>query len=274
MEELEGEFFTAYTRTVNLAQYWTTYIRQGASFVGHDQISYDDMKAKAALILDRLRKINLDLSVASARDALAEMEQAVWDPEGGAKGNWVFRGHNLNRACRHLEDLSVRFGQELESCFVLVIAPDKKQLYEQPEPLFGKEVDDAFGCAEDISEAGKCLALDRGTATVFHLMRAMEKTVFRLGEKLEVTIIDRNKDPLVWGKILANMKKPIEAMPAGANRDLWSEAFTHLYHVKQAWRNDVMHPKQTYTPEEAKVLFGAVRSFMQHLAKLVVTSSL
>jgi hypothetical protein len=32
----------------------------------------------------------------------------------------------------------------------------------------------------------------------------------------------------------------------------YAEAASHLYNVKVAWRNEVMHPKQTYTFEEAE----------------------
>ena len=62
-------------------------------------------------------------------------------------------------------------------------------------------------------------------------------------------------------------------MPSGEVRDLWSKSHVHLYHVKQAWRNDVMHPKKTYTEEEAKAAFSAVKSFMHHLSDLIEAPS-
>jgi hypothetical protein len=74
MEQLEGQFFGAYTRIANLAQCLVSATRQGAAFYGNDQIAYDDMKAKTELIHDRLRKINLDLSATSAGDALGGNE--------------------------------------------------------------------------------------------------------------------------------------------------------------------------------------------------------
>ncbi len=50
-----------------------------------------------------------------------------------------------------------------------------QRLYSDDKPLFGDDVFAKFPDAtKDISEAGKCLALGRNTATVFHLMRAME----------------------------------------------------------------------------------------------------
>jgi hypothetical protein len=153
----------------------------------------------------------------------------------------------------------------------VAIEPVKVKYFSQPEPLFGPEANSAFPglVAEDISEAGKCLALDRGTACVFHLTRAMEAVVQRLGAKLGVTLIDKNNVDLDWGVIVANMKVNVEAMPKGPAKDKWSEALTLLVHVKQAWRHPTMHPKRHYTPEEAASIFDAVRSFMRHLAGLI-----
>jgi hypothetical protein len=47
-----------------------------------------------------------------------------------------------------------------------------------------------------------------------------------------------------WGKLLSDIVKKIEAMPKGDDCNRWSESHTHLYHVRHAWRNDTMHPKQ------------------------------
>ena len=58
-------------------------------------------------------------------------------------------------------------------------------------------------------------------------------------------------------------------MPKGRNRDTWSNVHSHLYHVKQTWRNDTMHPKTTYTETEAAAVFDAVRSFMVELVPML-----
>lgn len=130
---------------------------------------------------------------------------------------------------------------------------------------FGCEVSDTFPLSsDDISESAKCLALERWTAAVFHLMRAMESTVQRLASCIGVVNVDRE-----WGKLLSDISKKIEEMPKSGRRNQWSQSHAHLYHVKQAWRNDTMHPKATYTEEQASEVFTAVGSFMRHLAPLV-----
>ena len=58
---------------------------------------------------------------------------------------------------------------------LFVIEDRKIELYEQDEPLFGAVVQSKFPAASfEIDEAGKCIALGRYTASVFHLMRVLE----------------------------------------------------------------------------------------------------
>jgi len=162
-------------------------------------------------------------------------------------------------------DLYNRLRDDLEERAFVSIPAELTRLYRQDDPPFGRPVSDAFPHSiEDISEAAKCLALGRSTATVFHLMRAMEGAVQRLAAKLGVKNVDKE-----WGKLISDIAQAIEAMPKGSDRNRWSETKTHLYHVKQAWRNDTMHPKQTYTFEEARAIFEAVKVFMNGLAALV-----
>lgn len=169
-----------------------------------------------------------------------------------------------------LMDLAPRLNDEFAGRWVLMLTAYEASLLEPKEAPFGSLVAAKFPkCTEDISESGKCLALGRHTACVFHLARAMESAVARIGRKLKVTIVDRDNKQLVWGKILANINKAVEGLPKGKKRDDWSAACGFLYHAKQAWRNDTMHPKQTYTEEEATEVFRTVRAFMNQLAKLL-----
>ncbi|MGH6870687.1 MAG: hypothetical protein ACREHE_04195 [Rhizomicrobium sp.] len=158
-----------------------------------------------------------------------------------------------------------RTAEELQDMTFLVIPPDFSLLYRQSAKPFGQEVVDAFPRAtEDVSESAKCLALNRSTAAVFHLMRAMECAVQALAAKLAIPNTER-----VWGMLLSDIAKKIETLPKDDQRTKWSEVHSHLYHVKEAWRNDTMHPKQTYTTEEAQAIFTAVKTFMRSLSALV-----
>lgn len=163
-----------------------------------------------------------------------------------------------------VESLSARVKDELEGRLFLYVRPDRVPYY-QGSALFGQVVSDKFPAAsEDIEEAAKCFALDRYTASIFHLMRAMEVAVRELSAKLGISNQSRE-----WGKLLSDINTKIQGMPMGAERNAWSESASLLYHVKQAWRNDVMHPKGTYTLEQAREVFAAVKSFMANLGTLL-----
>lgn len=107
------------------------------------------------------------------------------------------------------------------------------------EAPFGQVVDDAcLKAAEEISEAAQCPALQRNTACIFHLMRAMELGVARLAKAIGTG----KPTEKVWVHILADINQCIQDLPKGAEWDRWSESGTNLYHVKQAWRNDTSSP--------------------------------
>jgi hypothetical protein len=168
-----------------------------------------------------------------------------------------------------MDDLRRRLIDQSERMFCLSLSITEQRLYNHAEPIFGEDVEIAFPMlSEDASEASKCLALQRYTACVSHLMRMIEGAVQALSIKLSIRNPSRE-----WGKLLSDIKPAIELMPLGGIRNAWSENFALLYHVKQAWRNDTMHPKQTYTPEEAQDVFAATRSFIRNLALLLLPSA-
>jgi hypothetical protein len=164
-------------------------------------------------------------------------------------------------------ELNMRVWDELENRFFLTIPADHIAWYRQSEPLFGKEVEAKFPeMSEDISEAGKCLALDRPTAAIFHLMRAVEIAVQRFGGKLGIALASEKN----WQNILDEINKAIKALDQKAlQTKAYAEASAHLYNVKLGWRNAVMDPKQTYTADEAKALFSATGIFIRDLAGIL-----
>ena len=222
---------------------------------------------------DTLEKsINEILRVAteSDLDATAEIATTCWDLLARARivdaDASVIKKSDGERLSWMLNTLNRTLAAQMQSRVVIVFdSRNSKYILDDSSP-FGAGVDDAFPkAAEEISEAAKCLALQRHTACVFHLMRAMELAVARLAEAIG-TGKPTDKE---WGKILSDIGQAIEALPKGSERDRWSESHSHLYHVKQAWRNDTMHPKKTYSEEQSQAVFDAVRSFFMHLAPLV-----
>lgn len=156
---------------------------------------------------------------------------------------------------------------QMEGYSCLALSSDEREYFDPATPLLGSEVEAKFpNMSEDIAEAGKCLALERPTAAVFHLMRIMELAVRKLGDELGISLVEEKN----WQNILDEVNKAIKALDHKQKRtkDL-AAAASHLYAVKVAWRNEVMHPKQTYTPEQATAIFDGVRVFVADLAALL-----
>jgi hypothetical protein len=166
-------------------------------------------------------------------------------------------------------DVDTRIHDELEDVELWQVASEHmKYLAADPLKLAGK-----FGPTyRDAEEAGKCLAYDRGTACVFHLMRIMECGLRALGLSLNDPALDPKTNP-TWEKILGRCDKELQK-PLNERADEWkldeafySSATANLRAVKDAWRNPTLHVERDYAPEDAQDVWNAVGAFMRHLAK-------
>jgi hypothetical protein len=165
----------------------------------------------------------------------------------------------------HIHQLENTISLEMEDKLFMYI-PSERAVFYGAKELFGESVNLKFPNIQfDLVEAGNCYASGRGTAAIFHLMRIMETGVQKFGETVGVKLVDEKN----WQNILDEMNKAIKSLPKGADTVEKSQAAANLYAVKLAWRNEVMHPKDTYTLEEADNLIRQVRIFMQQLAKIV-----
>ena len=169
------------------------------------------------------------------------------------------------------DHLDWRLLDELSGVHLFVLPEYLRAYFEPAEPLFGKGVAEKFAAAnEEIDEAGKCFALRRSTACVFHLMRVMELGVQRLGSKMKIAI---NPKTETWYQIMQHVDNAIKAMPVKSalqktRKARYAATAAHLDGVRIAWRNDVMHPKATYTEDQAKEVFDSVKLFIRDLVGL------
>jgi len=197
---------------------------------------------------------------------------ADWDGLEPAIKRLESAGSYLSRDLlrRDILSLRLRIQDDLKQEFFFHLSGADVPLYSADQP-FGAEVYRRFPKAtEDIAEAAKCLALQRPTAAVFHLMRVMELALRALAMKLKVSI-----DPEVesWNKITDHANKAVNNLAARTaaeqkRKAKFGAALAHLNSVRIAWRNEVMHPKQSYTRDEAYVIYIAVQAFMNDLAAL------
>jgi hypothetical protein len=214
-----------------------------------DEKGFFLLKEEVRRLCDQLYEMGLTMSHMTAEKIKTALEEPS---RGDLKG--------------YLVELLSRVHDELGMHLFFLIQKEKAQLYEPKSPAFGKAVEQKLvSISGDIAEAGKCLCVGRYTASVFHLMRIMEVGVQKFGEKIGVPLADEKN----WQHILDETNKAIKGLPKNGLKVKYSAIAAHLYNVKVAWRNEVMHPKATYTEEEAQSIFNHVKSFMSDLAGVV-----
>lgn len=211
---------------------------------------------------------DLDATEASA-ERLSMSIRALRDKHLGS-GHIPLSDIDLDAIMTDSEQTVTAATDQLRKRYALILTSKERQLYDPPEPLFGQAVFDSFPDArDDIDEAGKCLALGRGKATVCHLMLAMEEALRVLATTLGAEVQDKNGKWLTWLTIANHMEPPIKNMPEGEAKERWWEVRAMLQSVGKAWRNPSMHPARSYDVAQATKVFEAVRGFMGDLAALV-----
>jgi hypothetical protein len=215
----------------------------------------------------------------------------------------MLRGPNrtaVEAICSHCDDLHLpitkeatqyitdsRTSEELAGAFLHVKRNMHHELlgrtFFQPNPqykdyfgnakLFGEQVFSEFSAAnDDIYEAGTCLALERATACVMHLMRVLECGLTELSRALGIS---QQTD---WGAHLRKIAETLDQRAKTAGRrsedeQFYAEAAANFDRLRRAWRNPTMHPDKSYSQERAEEILLAVRSFMVHLASRISEAS-
>jgi len=123
----------------------------------------------------------------------------------------------------------------------------------------------------ELSSAGECFMFGKGTATVFHSMRAMEVALQTLAQDLGVPF-EREQ----WENLINNIEAAIKkvngphAGPDWKNKqEHYSEVALHFRYLKNAWRNHVMHVRHEYDPKAAKVICQHAHDFMFDLSSRI-----
>ncbi|MCH7737526.1 MAG: hypothetical protein IH872_09025 [Chloroflexi bacterium] len=222
-----------------------------------DTIIDDEFKLSFGKHWEDLEQACKEFGLTGPATTIAKIHQAVARP-----------GLTYGKAKRLFDELSGRLSDESNSLQLFMVERDELR-YVTERNLFGEDVAASFQKASfDIEEAGKCLAFDRGTACVFHLMRVMELGLRVLGDALGIpSTSNRNWDEIL-NKADKEMKQRRQDQSPEWQSDevFFSSAVAHLRSVKIAWRNPTMHIEAKYTEEEAEDIWTHVASFMRHLS--------
>lgn len=155
---------------------------------------------------------------------------------------------------------------ELSTILLLGVDPDKENYFKEVQP-FGGMVANLFPqLATDIEEAAKCLALDRGTASVFHLMRVMEEGLKYLASLLGIPYAPSWESYITQISDQIAKKHKHKSVKWKRDEPFFKEIPGDLEAIKIAWRNPTMHIVRTYAPSEAEDVFKAVNTLMMVLA--------
>lgn len=215
-----------------------------------EELNEDDL----ARIRETIREMAKYCGVVGVREVQALLEQHSEPP--------------ANRAM--FDFLLDAFINAIDEQLVVVLDRGSRSLY-QATDLFGADVSVAFPSSEpEIRDGGTCLALGQHTAAVFHFLRALEPPIKALG--LEFGIVKFTD----WNSALNDIEDAVRDRTNPQKRPNWTdekddytEMVTHLFLVKNAWRNYTMHLKLRHTDEEAREVMAATKSFMKRAAKRV-----
>jgi hypothetical protein len=106
----------------------------------------------------------------------------------------------------------------------------------------------------DIRNAGRCLALDNPTASAFHILRAVESVMSVYFERVTGKPIPTRMRN--WGIYLKTLRK----YPQHSQK-----AIGFLDHIRDTYRNPILHPEVIVSEDEAESLLGAAASAIRML---------
>jgi hypothetical protein len=189
---------------------------------------------------------------------------------------------DVSTAVADLRHLEVDFLNDLSKHAFLRVAPATRG-YLDNDALFGDVVKRSFPqAAEDLKEAGNCLAADCNTAAVFHLMRVVEWGLRdfcgRLGFRRVVIDKKKNKYAPVeyaqWDKILGQVQGRVDHKVEHIRNRRKKQQAQEFYYpilqdiraIKDAWRNHVMHTRRQYSDEDALAVLSHVKRLMVALS--------
>jgi hypothetical protein len=226
-----------------------------------------ELRDKASSLADQCAELGLSVSAGAASDLVHWVEKILEAEEDAPVSPEI-----MARVQGYLREVQTTLRRETESRLFLMIQAEHQRFYKPSGFLFSPEVDVAFeGIRFDSSEAGKCIALERSTAAVYHLVRCLEAGLRAIARCLDIA------DPTSgygrgWGAILKDIDGEIKKRwPHAANRmsgdgQFFESLYASLAAIKAPYRDSTMHLQEKYTEEEARYVFEMVKGLMTKIA--------
>jgi hypothetical protein len=270
-----GILCNAFGRVMQLAQ-------DAAASPADDYVP-TDWNGDIEIALTLLRSVARAVALPETKDCIARLSDDFKTPT---------RFKELHGGLHHLMDL---MQSELEKRMVLAIDADKGRhfrdeiyghqkgspsgLLAPPQPIFGGLAEDAFPSAYiDMIEAGRCMALCRNNAAVYHLVCVAEIGLRTLAWDRRV-VAKKYKTPVPielaqWGDLISGIENAVEKIKKWRSNLIREEALQFytamLVDVRafnEGWRRHVMHTRtHYYESDEVAALWGHIYRFMNGLA--------
>ena len=176
-----------------------------------------------------------------------------------------------------VEELVQNLTHELSEDLYLQVGPEDKALFVDPWGWFGKDALSVFPEAQrDAVGCARCLVAEQWTASVYHAMIIFQCGLHWLAHELSLAF-PNSIDVENWNTIIERIESAIRDLsqtPKTAERDaqlaFYSQMASHVFYVKEAWRNFVSHGRSHYSKDDARAISDNVRGFMAKIAKSVL----
>ena len=134
------------------------------------------------ILTDAATEFGLGASVSAGKRAFAICLDTF-------RGSHSYDRNQLTKLIEAISHLLGVFRDDMEARKTLILPASSAERWSKPEAVFGERVLDAFpSIGYDAREAGRCIALDRTTAAVFHCMRIMEVGLEALSKDLGLDV--------------------------------------------------------------------------------------
>jgi hypothetical protein len=169
--------------------------------------------------------------------------------------------YEVRNAVNNFETVFSAELQTLATYFVSKkLAYSTSDLIESAEHLFPEQIIKMLPkqCLADMKQAGKCIAFETPTAAAFHILRGVESVIRRY---YAVVVGHAPKAKLRnWGAYIDNLDK------AGADPKITS----FLDHLREQYRNPILHPEEMLSIDDAVVLLGAAVSVIVQMMDAII----
>jgi hypothetical protein len=196
--------------------------------------------------------VRVDPTKASLKDGFLHVKEGALD---------------MGRFCHHIEAVYSTLETELGALLFKAI-PRERVRFNNSKWLEGSAIEVKFPIAfRELERSGMCYSLGQPTASVFHAMRALEPALAALASPFGVSSAHEN-----WQNIIIEIESKVRALGGQPKSGIKIEdekffgaAVSHLYFVKNAWRNHVVHTRDSYSDDEAAKIMGHSHEFIESL---------